>query len=172
MAAAAPRAQIAVNKAMHLFIRKLNTARRLPMDQWIILIKGWFMMLYVRLRMDFTPFRGWRHWLIQPPVETFKPLNDSEKSTIVTCRRMVNLASRYHLINANCLPKSLTLKWMLENQGIECELKVGLNPQSRDFQGHAWLQRDEIVLNDSHDVATRYPVKQELSQKPPNIQEI
>jgi len=149
-----------------MLIRKLATACQLPIDHWVILIKSWFIMLYVRLRMDLTPFRSWKHWLINQPAEMIKPLNNGEKSRIITYRRMITLASRYHLINANCLPKSLTLKWMLEKDNIHCELKLGLNLDSKDFHGHAWLQRNEIVLNDNHDVALRYPVKQELNQKP------
>lgn len=124
------------------------------------------MLLYVRLRMDLTPFRSWKHWLSHETGLIQKPLKNSEKSKIVDYRRMINLASRYHLVKANCLPKSLTLKWMLEKENIHCELRMGLNGDSKNFHGHAWLQRNDIVLNDDHDVASRYPVKQEINQKP------
>ena len=123
-------------------------------------------MLYIRLRMDLTPFRSWKHWLINQPVDALKPLNHHEKSTVISHRRMITLASRYHFINANCLPKSLALKWMLAKKNIHSELKMGLNLDNNDFQGHAWLQRDNIILNDHHDVALRYPLEQEINQKP------
>ena len=154
---------------MHIFIRKLTSAFQLPVHNWVILTKSWFILLYVRLRMDLTPFRNWKHWLEEHHVEAQRPLTESEKSSIVIHRRMVTLASRYHFVNANCLPKSLTLKWMLQKENIHCELRLGLRQGAEQFQGHAWLQRNDIVLNDDHDVALRYPVKQKITQNSINL---
>ena len=151
---------------MQTFIRKLSTACQIPLNHWIILIKSWFIMLYIRLRMDLTPFKSWKQWLINSPADQLRPLDKREESTVVNYRRMITLASRYHLITANCLPKSLALKWMLEKENIDSELKLGLNLDKNNFHGHAWLQRNEIVLNDNHDVALRYPLEQEISHKP------
>ena len=116
-----------------------------------------------------TPFRSWKHWLINQDSENQKPLNSDEKTKIINYRRMVTLASRYHLVNANCLPKSLTLKWMLEKQNIHSELKMGLSADQSNFHGHAWLERKNTVLNDDQNVAERYPVKQEIEQQPLHI---
>lgn len=151
---------------MQTLLRKLSTACQLPLSDLVILTKGWFIMLYIRLRMDLTPFRSWKHWLINSHSINLKALDKREESTVVSHRRMIILASRYHLINANCLPKSLALKWMLDKENIYCELKLGLNPEKNNFHGHAWLQRNEIILNDNQDVAIRYPLEQEISHKP------
>ena len=124
------------------------------------------MMLYIRMKMDPTPFRSWKSWLVNLPASKHHELTPSQQDTIASIRRMVTLAARYHVINANCLPRSLALKWLLEKQGIESELNMGLNMDNREFHGHAWLTHGGIVLNDSADVGARYPVEQEIGQRP------
>lgn len=151
---------------MHSFRRKISTACQIPLSQWLILAKSWFILLYVRLRMDLTPFASWKHWLVNAPGNMYKPLNDDDRNRIIAHRRMINLASRYHIISANCLPKSITLKWLLGKHNINCEIVLGLKLDNRELHGHAWLQRNDVVLNDNDDVALRYPVRQELGQKP------
>lgn len=154
---------------MHIFISKLTTAFRLPLQDWLILIKSWLILLYVRLRMLLTPFRSWKHWLTEQQDVTLRPLSENERSCIVTHRRMIALASKYHFVNANCLPKSLALKWMLAKQNIHSQLKMGLRQGSKQLEGHAWLQYDKTVLNDDHDVAMRYPVIQKINLKSLNL---
>ena len=123
-------------------------------------------MLYIRLRMNFSPFKSWKHWLTMDQAPSPKALTTGEKNKIKTLSQMILLASKYHIMNANCLPKSLALKWLLEGENIHSQLKLGFNVSKNNFQGHAWLVHNERVLNDTDDVAQRYPMEQELTQKP------
>ena len=123
-------------------------------------------MFYIRARMDYTPFKSWKKWLINQPVEKPHELTQQKKLTVIKTRRMIVLASRYHIMNANCLPKSLALKWLLAQNDIESELKMGLSLNKPDFKGHAWLVRGEIVLNDNVNIAQQYPIEQKINQKP------
>ena len=151
---------------MSSLIHKLKTASRLSTQQWLLFIQSWFLMLYIRLRMDLTPFKSWKHWLINQSTGGYESLSQTEQKIIIQTRRMIVLASRYHIINANCLPKSLALKWLLDQHSIACELKMGLSLDKPDFKGHAWLVHGDIVLNDSTDVAQQYPVEQKINQPP------
>jgi len=151
---------------MSSIFHKIKTAAGLSARQWLLLVQAWPVLLYIRLRMDLTPFKSWKSWLANAPDGGQGDLSSGQIESLVLTRNMVTLASRYHFINANCLPRSLTLKWLLARQGIDSELNMGLNLDNNEFHGHAWLVRDGRVLNDSANVSTRYPVKQEIGQRP------
>ncbi len=151
---------------MSSFIHKLNTALRLSSKDWLLFMKSWLMMFYIRIRMDYTPFKSWKKWLINQPVDQQSVLTEQDIQTVAKTRRIVVLASRYHIINANCLPKSLALKWLLDRENIGSELKMGLSLEKPDFKGHAWLMRGNLVLNDNTNVAEQYPIEQKIDQRP------
>ncbi len=151
---------------MSSLIHKLKTASQLSTGEWLLFVKSWLLMLYIRVRMDLTPFKSWKDWLINEPTTEYDPLTETQKNLISKTRRMIVLASRYHIINANCLPKSLALKWQLKQHKIDSELKMGLSLEKPDFKGHAWLVRGDAVLNDTMDVAKQYPVEQKIEHRP------
>jgi len=151
---------------MSTFFQKLNTAFKLSAQDWLLFTKSWWLMLYIRIRMDFTPFKSWKKWLINQPFNEHVELLEQDKVFIYNSRRMIVLASRYHLLNANCLPKSLALKWLLSDKNIDSELKMGLSLDKSNFKGHAWLVHGDLVLNDHVDVAEQYPIEQNIGQPP------
>jgi hypothetical protein len=64
----------------------------------------------------------------------------------------VAVAARYGLCRGNCLSRSLTLWWLLKEQGIESEVRVGVSGPSGRFEAHAWVECQGVVLNDRQDV--------------------
>lgn len=52
----------------------------------------------------------------------------------------VRLASRLHLARADCLPKSIVLVRMLQNQGLQARAVIGVTKQSQQFASHAWVE--------------------------------
>ncbi len=145
---------------------KFKTATQLSAQQWQLFIKSWLLMFYIRLRMDLTPFKSWKKWLVNQSNTNTRELTGNDKQLIATIRRMVVLASRYHPVNANCLPKSLALKWLLKQYNIDSELKMGLAIEKPAFKGHAWLVHGDLVLNDNTNIAEQYPLEQNISRRP------
>jgi Transglutaminase-like superfamily len=70
--------------------------------------------------------------------------------------RMVKIAERYNRWWSNCLKKSLVLWALLRVQGIESDLKIGVQREAGEFKAHAWVEYEGDVLNDRSDVAVEF----------------
>jgi len=57
---------------------------------------------------------------------------------------------------ATCLPQSLTLWWLLERRGVQCDLRLGVRKEGGDLMAHAWVEVEGVALNDRSDVRHRY----------------
>lgn len=61
---------------------------------------------------------------------------------------MVNAADRHGLVHPSCLAKSLTLWWLLAQQGIYSHLRIGIRKEKEKFEAHAWVECDGAALNE------------------------
>lgn len=61
---------------------------------------------------------------------------------------MVYAADRHGFVHPSCLALSLTLWWLLERQGIESHLRVGIRKEDAKFEAHAWVEQDGAALNE------------------------
>jgi hypothetical protein len=55
-----------------------------------------------------------------------------------------------------CLAKSYVVWWMLTRQSIPADLCIGVKKDGLLLEGHAWVEADGFVINDSADVQTRF----------------
>lgn len=69
---------------------------------------------------------------------------------------LVNGAASRAPFHASCLVRSLTLWWLLRRQGLESQIRFGVRQGESEFEAHAWVERDGVVLNDTPDVTQRY----------------
>ncbi|MFB2918866.1 MULTISPECIES: lasso peptide biosynthesis B2 protein [Aerosakkonema] len=70
--------------------------------------------------------------------------------------RIVGIASQYGFYSANCLQKSLVIWWLLQREGIETDLRIGVRKQEESLEAHAWVEYFGVVLNDRSDVRERF----------------
>jgi len=79
-------------------------------------------------------------------------------NTLLVARtaRMVGVAARYGFWRANCLQQSLTLWRLLRQQGVTCELRIGVRRESARLKAHAWVEYRGVPVNDTHDVRERF----------------
>jgi hypothetical protein len=49
---------------------------------------------------------------------------------------------------ATCLPRSLTLWWLLRRRGIESELRLGVRKDGDSIVAHAWVECEGEVVGD------------------------
>ncbi len=71
---------------------------------------------------------------------------------------MVGIAANHGPYRANCLIKSLVTWWLLAKRGIQSELKIGVNKEAGDFNAHAWVEFQGIVVNDAADIDERFSI--------------
>jgi Transglutaminase-like superfamily len=63
-----------------------------------------------------------------------------------TCR-MVRAAVNYSLAQFTCLEESLTLWYLLREQGIPACLRIGVRKEIEEFEAHAWVEHGGEALN-------------------------
>jgi len=62
--------------------------------------------------------------------------------------RWESAAARHLPFTTNCLDRSLALWWLLRRRGIAADLRIGGRKQNGQFQAHAWVELDGVVLDD------------------------
>jgi hypothetical protein len=50
------------------------------------------------------------------------------------------------------------LWWLLLGQGIHADLRIGVTRPQGQFEAHAWIEYQGVVINDRQDVGRRYSV--------------
>ena len=70
--------------------------------------------------------------------------------------RVVKIAARHGFYRAKCLQESLTLWCLLMRRGLRVELRIGTRKHEDQFEAHAWVEVNGIVLNDTDDVDRRF----------------
>lgn len=82
--------------------------------------------------------------------------------------RWVDVAARYHLLEARCLHRSLAAKWILAVRGIDAELRIGVRRESDELSAHAWLERDGLRLGSTGRTAAAFaPLAEPEGKAPP-----
>jgi len=70
--------------------------------------------------------------------------------------RMISIAAAYIPVSLSCLDRSISLSILLQRQGIRSDLFFGVRKDYGNFEAHAWVEIDGMVLNDTPDVRERY----------------
>lgn len=70
--------------------------------------------------------------------------------------QIVQIAARRGLYRANCLQQSLCLWWVLQQQGIATDLRIGVRKGEQQLDAHAWVEYRGKVLNDRPDIAQEF----------------
>lgn len=128
---------------------KLTKLRDLSRSDCVYLIAASTILPLVRLSIRIWGLKHVYHYLKHriPPTSIlpqFLLTNDVQHIAY-----LVNAVARQWPFRAPCLTRSLTLWWLLKQQGINSELCIGVRNKGNKFEAHAWLERDGIVLNDS-----------------------
>ncbi|BAS57119.1 hypothetical protein NIES2135_35290 [Leptolyngbya boryana NIES-2135] len=110
----------------------------LPLTAWSLEIGG--------LRQT----QRWLNWLT---AHCSKTANDPAQLHHIA--RIVNLAAQSSPWG-NCLKRSLVLWVLLRYRGVETTLQIGVRRQQQLFLAHAWIEFENLVLNDHPDVAHQF----------------
>jgi hypothetical protein len=111
------------------------------------------MLPLTALALRLVSLRSWQRILARhSPVRTA----GGDVSTARGVARVVDVAARRGPYGATCLPRSLTLWWLLRRRGIDPELRIGVRKGAGNFEAHAWVEFRGLVLNDSADVRERF----------------
>ena len=84
------------------------------------------------------------------PTPAMQETSASAARTAVRISWAVTRAARYGVFRPQCLVRALAVQTMLQRRGIESsQLRIGVRLQKREFQAHAWVELNGLVLGDT-----------------------
>lgn len=102
-------------------------------------------------------FRRWQAGLVRLVncgQKSVGSLTEQQLAKAQSAARVISAAANHGFYQANCLPQSITLWWLLQRQGIASEIHIGVRKEEKLLQAHAWVQCQGVVINDQPDVGT------------------
>jgi len=88
----------------------------------------------------------------------------------ITCP-MVRAAVHHSLTQFTCLEESLTLWYLLREQGIHACLRIGVRKEKAEFEAHAWVEHEGEALNQLEGLHHHYAAFDEELLEPPAEQQ-
>lgn len=135
--------------------RKFRAWNSFSVFQRYLIIQALILLPLVNLSLNIlgykrTYFLITKLFFLSPNTYAIKPELVISRQ-IITTTNMVTIAAKYYK-SATCLRKSLTLWFLLRNQGIETELKIGTRFNQGEFQAHAWVEYQGYVVGEPQGV--------------------
>lgn len=127
------------------------------------LVKAEAVFFSAFIKMGFIVF-GVKHtnWIIKSLLvgKKRKPPLSSNDALAVAMATQSFLAAAVRLpgLSSTCLMRSSALQAMLQRRGIEAQLKIGMRRADHKIEGHAWVELDGLILNETAEVAKTYEV--------------
>lgn len=120
--------------------RKFKAASKLSPADWGLLMRAWFWLLIFDLGLRALPFTRMQQMATGALQE--RPGGKASQPEFIISRnwRFVDIASRHHIYKMSCLRRSLVLQRLLYRQGLQADLRFGVNKAGGELQAHAWLE--------------------------------
>jgi len=129
---------------------KLKLAKSLSFVEWLYILLAWLFLLWYFLYLKWGSF----DFLISSASADLQ--NARFTPFARRLHRLVELASRLHLLPMTCLPRSLTLQRLLALRGISSLLRIGVARVSAGVQAHAWVEVAGVPMGEADDVAEKF----------------
>lgn len=129
-----------------------------------LLLQAFLFLPVTGLGLQLFGYQRWKS-VVAPGDDRRRPAADPPTESSIeyakAAARMVEAAARHGVYRATCLPRSVTLWWMLHRRGIRSDLRIGVRRRSEErFEAHAWVELAGRVLNDSEDIQEQFtPLK-------------
>lgn len=134
-------------------MKRWRTFRRLSSFERGVVLEAAGGLLATRFGLQLAGFHRWQRVLafFTPSAKTTGPAraaSNGESARVIA--RMEAAAARNIFVRANCLEQSLVLWWLLRRRGIDAALRIGGRKESGQFEAHAWVELDGVVLDGSN----------------------
>ena len=80
--------------------------------------------------------------------------------------RLVELASRLHILPMTCLPRALTLQGLLKRHNIPSLLRIGVARVPAGVLAHAWVEVAGVPMGEAEDVDERFSLLKNIPSHP------
>ena len=129
---------------------------------------GYALLLpWLEIALKGAGYRRLRAWLARHPrrVAVFE---GSELEALEEARRtgrLVRLAAEHGPWRATCLRQALLTWWLLRRQGIQSELRIGVQRREGRLLAHAWVRRGEAVITEGEETEAHFRAFEGLSEE-------
>ena len=128
--------------------RQLSPAERRVFRQALLLLPA------LALGLRLLGLRRTQAWLLRfsrPGASPVQPIPDAQRLAY-----LVRAAAAHGPYRATCLPQALAVWWLLRRHGLSGDLRIGVRKAAGQFEAHAWVEYQGLVLNDRPDVAQHF----------------
>jgi transglutaminase superfamily protein len=126
--------------------RQLSSGDRRLLYRSLLLLPAIHVVLFV---LGYTRLRTALERMVPPgkDVSELDPVDEAQRVA-----QIVSMAAGHGIYKATCLRRSLLLWWFLREEGIHSEICFGVRLVDQQLQAHAWVEIQEIVVNDSPEI--------------------
>jgi Transglutaminase-like superfamily len=135
---------------------KASKFLKLSWHERSLLIQALVLLPFIAMSLHLLGIGRTQYALARLCPQAISPSNEPLCLQAETTARMVAIAAHYSQFWANCLKRSLVLWYLLRRQGIISELRIGVQNEVGKFQAHAWVEYQNIVLNDNQNVRQHF----------------
>lgn len=145
-------------ESLKSLIRKLYTWRSFSKKERSLFLQALILLPVVSLSLRLRGLQRTKTAIASLLNQDISLPPEAQAPVVAKTTRMVNIATRYSPLWTNCLKKSLVLWYLLQRQGINSELRIGVRKDEGDFTAHAWVEYQGMVLSDRQNVGQHYTV--------------
>jgi Transglutaminase-like superfamily len=135
---------------------KANKFLKLSWHERSLLIQALVLLPFVAASLHLLGMGRTQYALARLCPQAISPSSEPLWLQAETTARMVAIAAHYSQFWANCLKRSMVLWYLLRRQGIVSELRIGVQNEVGKFQAHAWVEYQNVVLNDNQNVRQHF----------------
>jgi hypothetical protein len=139
-----------------ILLRKILTLAGLSWKERSLLVQAFILLPLVAFSLQLWGMQRTQKALSQFSSQAISMSSEALLTQVQKTARIVGMATQYSQLWTNCLKKSLVLWFLLHRQGIVSELRIGVRRESGEFQAHAWVEYQGIILNDTPNVRSSY----------------
>jgi len=144
-----------------MLTRNLAKLRQLSWNERWLLVQS---ILFLPAIHAALMFLGYSH--LRRAMETSAPLKPKERTIderqmlqqAQVIARIIAIAALHGFYRATCLRRSLLLWWFLRREGIKSQICFGVRMLNGTLEAHAWVEYEEVVVNDSTNVRENFQV--------------
>ncbi len=126
----------------------------LPSDERRALVTMLWLVPALHVAVRVFDYRRTRAWIDR--LADRRATRATVRPRIAALRLATTRVQAYSWLPGNCLSRSLGLYWLLREAGYTPTLRLGVSLAEGTFAAHAWVEHDNVVLNDTQDVSQRY----------------
>ena len=137
---------------------KFQVAGQLSLRDWLGLAGAWWVLLGFFLALRRVSLDR---------LETFTrptPIKMADQPGAITWawqrQKWISMAAGLHLYPMTCLPRAISLRWMLSRHAIPSQLCIGITRNLEAMHAHAWVEVAGEPIGEAEDITEKFKVLQ------------